>query len=134
MYAAAPPTLAYTIVRPGGLSDKPSRGPDILHVSQGDIYTSEVSREDVAEVTVAALLKGKDSDFATFEVNQMQGLGKSQIEFPDAPRELIHVHATSYDELLSGLKTDAEMKSKYSDLISDFRGDDVEPIEKLLED
>jgi hypothetical protein len=41
------------------------------------------------------------------------------------------VHATSYDELLSGLKSDAEMKSKYSDLISDFRGDGIEPIAKL---
>jgi hypothetical protein len=135
LYEAAPPSsppLAYAVVRPGALSDKPSRGPDVVHISQGDIYTSEIPREDLAQVTVAALLKGKDTDFCTFEVNQMEGLGKVSIDLPDAPKELVHVHAPTYDDLLSGLKSDAEMKSKYSDLISTFRGDEIEPIEKFV--
>ena len=135
LYEAAPPRsppLAYAVVRPGALSDKPSRGPDVIHISQGDIYTSEIPREDLAQVTVAALLKGKDTDFCTFEVNQMEGLGKVSIDLPDAPKELVHAHALTYDELLSGLKTDAEMKSEYLDLISTFRGDEVEPIEKFV--
>jgi hypothetical protein len=123
--------VAYAIVRPGALSDKPSRGPEVIHISQGDVYTSEIPREDLAQVTVAALLKGNDTDFCTFEVNQMEGLGKVSIDLPDAPKELVHVHAPSYDKMLSGLKIDVVMKSKYSDLISNFRGDDIEPIEKL---
>jgi hypothetical protein len=36
LYAASGgPGLAYTIVRPGGLNDKPSVGPEKVHVSQG---------------------------------------------------------------------------------------------------
>jgi hypothetical protein len=131
--AAKPSTssLAYAIVRPGALSDKPSRGPEVIHISQGDIYTSEIPREDLAQVTVATLLKGKDTDFCTFEVNQMEGLGKVSIDLPDAPKGLVHVHAASYEKMLSGLKSDAVMKSKYQDLISTFRGNKIEPIEKL---
>jgi hypothetical protein len=134
LYEAAPPSdssLAYSIVRPGALSDKPSRGPDVIHISQGDVYTSEIPREDLAQVTVAALLKGRDTDFCTFEVNQMEGLGKVSINLPDAPKELVHVHAPSYEKMLSGLNTDAVMKSKYPNLISTFRGDEIETIEKL---
>ena len=37
LYAASGgPGLAYTIVRPGGLNDKASVGPEKVHVSQGE--------------------------------------------------------------------------------------------------
>jgi len=57
----------YCILRPGGLSDAPAEGPTKLHLSQGDIYSAEIFREDVAEVAVAALLKGSATDNTTFE-------------------------------------------------------------------
>jgi uncharacterized protein YbjT (DUF2867 family) len=115
--------LAYTIVRPGGLNGRPSKGPSKIHISQGDVCSSEISREDVALVTVAALLKGPATDFTTFELNQVAGLTKAIASLPDLPSELIHTGASSYSELLDGLFTDTEMKSKYSDIISNFRGD-----------
>ena len=36
-YAAAnKPGVAYTVIRPGGLSDGPAVGPGTVHISQGD--------------------------------------------------------------------------------------------------
>jgi hypothetical protein len=123
--------VAYTIIRPGGLNEKPSVGSKLVHVSQGDVYSSEVTREDVALVTVAALLKGKATDFTTFELNQVEGLTKAMNSLPDLPPELIHAGASSYDALLDGLLTDAQMK-KYADIVSDFGGDDIIPISQLV--
>jgi hypothetical protein len=132
MYAASgKPGLAYTVIRPGGLGDKPSVGPRKLHLSQGDVYSSEVTREDVALVTVAALIKGKATDNTTFELNQIEGIGKAMSTLPDLPAELIHSGSTSFDGLLDGLLTDAELKKKLPDVISDFRGVGVEPPEQL---
>lgn len=115
--------LAYTIVRPGGLNGRPSKGPGKIHISQGDVYSSEIPRDDVAIVTVEALLKGASTDFATFELNQVTGLTKAMASLPDLPPELIHTGASSYSELLDGLVQDAKMSSQYSDIISSFRGD-----------
>lgn len=114
---------AYTIIRPGGLTGRPSKGPTKLHISQGDVYSSEISREDVALVTVEALLKGKGTDFVTFELNQVGGLTKCLPSLDDLPSELIHAGAPSFSELLDGLVTDSEMKAKYPSIVNDFRGD-----------
>lgn len=133
LYAASGrPGLAYSIVRPGGLSDKPSVGASKVHVSQGDVYSSEISREDVALVAVATLLKGPATDFTTFEINQEEGLGKAMKTLPDLPLELVHAGAKSYEGLVDGLLSDASIKQKYPDIVSDFRGDGVPPIDKLL--
>jgi hypothetical protein len=133
LYAArGGPGLAYSVIRPGGLNDKPSAGSTNIHVSQGDVYSSEISREDVALVTVAALLKGSGTDFTTLELNQIEGLGKAMKTLPDLSPELVHAGAKSYNELLEGLLTDVAIKQKYPDIISDFRGDGVPPIETLL--
>ena len=128
---AGKPNVAYTIIRPGGLSDKSSAGPSKLHLSQGDIYSAEVSREDVARVTVAALLKGKATDNTTFELNNQEGLIKAQGNLPDAPKELVHAGAPTFEQLLDGLLTDQEIKKKYPDIINDFRGEGIPPIEQL---
>lgn len=133
LYAASPnKSLAYSVVRPGGLSDKPSKGSSVVHVSQGDVLVSEVSREDVALVSVAALLKGKATDFTTIELNQLEGLGKAQGNLPDAPPQLIHDGAPTFDALLDGLLTDEELKKSYPSLVSDFRGEGIESIEKIV--
>ncbi len=31
--------------RPGGLSDAQAEGPELIHVSQGDVYSSEITRK-----------------------------------------------------------------------------------------
>jgi len=121
----------YTVVRPGGLGDKSSVGPSKVHVSQGDVYSSEVTREDVALVTVAALLKGKATDDVTFELNQVEGLGKAMASLPDLPSELVHAGAPTFEGLLDGLLTDEQIKKKYPDLINDFRGSGIEPVSQL---
>lgn len=127
------PGLAYSIVRPGGLNDKASVGPNNVHVSQGDVYSSEISRQDVALVTVATLLKGPATDFTTFELNEVgKGLGKAMKTLPDLPTQLVHAGADSFEGLLDGLLTDKAMKAEYPDVISDFRGDGIPPIETLL--
>jgi uncharacterized protein YbjT (DUF2867 family) len=131
LYASSgKPGLAYAVVRPGGLSDKASAGSSKVHVSQGDVYSSEVTREDVAQVTVAALLS-RAADNATFEVNQKEGLGKCMDTLPDLPPELVHAGSSSYAGLLDGLLSDAEMKKKYPALVNDFRGAGIEPVEQL---
>lgn len=132
LYAAAPPGIAYTIIRPGGLNEKPSVGPTKLHVSQGDVYSSEVTRQDVARTTVAALLSPA-ADNATLELNQIEGLGKVLKTLPDLPAELVHAGAPSYEALLEGLLSDQAMAAKYPQLLNDFRGgDDIVPIEQLV--
>ena len=124
--------VAYTIIRPGGLNDKASVGSKNVHVSQGDVYSSEIPRQDVALVTVAALLAGKATDDTTFELNQVEGLGKAQGSLPDLPTELIHAGAATYDGLFTGLLTDRAIKAKYPDLINDgFRGNKVIPLDQL---
>ena len=124
---------AYCIIRPGGLQDRSElAGSRNVHVSQGDVYASEIGRIDVAETCVAALLKGKDTDFTTLEVNLIEGLNKCQRGLPDLPPELVHPGAPSFDELLSGLLTDPEMKLKYPELLNGFRGDGLLPLEKLI--
>ena len=117
--------LSYCVVRPGGLSDSPALGSSRIHVSQGDVFTSEITREDVAEVTVAALLKGRATDFTTFELNNIKGIAKVMDSLDNPPPSLIHAGSSSYSQLLDGLVTDTEMKNLYPNLINDFRGDIV---------
>jgi hypothetical protein len=131
LYASSGGKSAYCVIRPGGLSDGKGGDPSILHVSQGDVYASEIAREDVSRITVAALLKGKETDNTTIEVNQLKGLNKAQADLPDLPKELVHAGGSSFEGLLDGLLSDSELKNKFPSLISDFRGDGIVPIEKL---
>lgn len=103
-----------------------------MYVSQGDVLASEVSREDIALVTVAALLKGKATDFTTLEVNQQEGIAKAQSNLPDVPAELIHTNSPTFEGLVDGLYSDKELRAKYPQFFNNFRGDGIEPIEKLL--
>lgn len=123
---------AYCVVRPGGLSDAQGEGPGLIHVSQGDVYSAEITRSDVAEVTVAALLKGKATDFTTFELNMQKGLAKVSKDLETPADELVHAGAKSYDSLLDGLLTDGELKSKYPQFVSGFRGDKIKPISEVV--
>lgn len=143
MYAASPnKNLTYTIIRPGGLIDKPSIGPEQVHISQGDVYSSEVPREDVANVIVESILDSNNSkggygnskaDYTTFEINSINGLEKTEGNLPEIPLKVIHAGSESYSKLLDNLLTDEEIKNYYPDLINDkFRGNDIMSIDELL--
>lgn len=123
---------SYCVVRPGGLSDSKAEGPGLVHISQGDVYSSEITRQDVAEVTVAALIKGAATDNTTFELNQQKGLSKVSKDLETPPSELVHTAANSYGALLDGLLTDGQMKSSYPQFTSGFRGDKIKPISQVV--
>lgn len=86
----------------------------------------------MAQVTVAALLKGPSTDFTTFELNQQEGLTKALGSLPDLNSQLIHTGQASYDASLDGLLTDLQLRQKYPDIISTFKGGDtIEPLSTL---
>jgi len=131
LYASAnKPNCSYCVVRPGGLSDAKVDGPTQIHVSQGDFYSAEISREDVAEISVAALAN-KSTDFTTFELNKVKGLTTISNKLPTPPDNLVHSEKSSYGALLDGLLTDDEMKKKYPVYLNDFRGDGMRPISAI---
>lgn len=119
-YNASPDsTLSYTIVRPGGLSDKESIGARGVEISQGDVLSAEVTREDVAQTTVAALTTSKKVFRATVEVfgrsgESMFGAKTGALplakNLPTIPESLIHVtESDSYDELFNSILPDSKM-------------------------
>lgn len=131
---------AYVIIRPAAaLSNKRAIPVDELLVMQGDVYSSAetISRTNVARLVVSALLKGKATDFVTFEVapavklykndegNFWDLLGLStrkQTTTPDLPKALVHKKASSYEELLDGLVADDDMLKQYGSIVNDYRG------------
>jgi len=74
------------------------------------------------------LLKGRATDFTTFELNNIKGIAKVMDSLDNPPPALIHAGASSYSQLLDGLLTDKEIKISYPNWISNFRGD----IEKVI--
>lgn len=58
--------LAYTIVRPGGLTEEPPRGCSNVALNQGDNRSGRISRWDVASLTLESL-SSDDAANSTFE-------------------------------------------------------------------
>lgn len=137
-YAAAPAggKCSYTVVRPGGLSDKPSAGAKGVEVGQGDILSAEIGREDVAEVTVAVLLSAQAKD-ATIECygsagetmfGAATGASKLAKTLPEVPAKFIH-RADSFEGLLEGVLSDSEMAK--TGIVGGYKGSKIEPLNKL---
>ncbi len=127
----------YVIVRPGGLSDNPSEGPAKVEVSQGDVLSAEIGREDVAEITIAALLSNaKDSTIEVYGAGgetlfgMRTGPSKLAKNLPDIPPELIHKDAKSYSQLFDNILSDKQLAS-ISGLVSDYKGRGVESLGSL---
>jgi uncharacterized protein YbjT (DUF2867 family) len=121
---------SYCIVRPGGLSDGPAVGPSKLHVSQGDVYSAEISRSDVAQLAVAAL-DSATTDNTTIEINNVAGLVKTEETLPDLPATLVHTGADSYAGLLQGLVKDGALQKQIPDIFSDFTGEGIKSLDSL---
>jgi nucleoside-diphosphate-sugar epimerase len=51
--------LAVTVIRPGGLTNKPAQGPIWMQVGQGDQVSGAISREDVARAAIEAIRHDK---------------------------------------------------------------------------
>ncbi len=81
--------IAYTIVRPGGLTDEPGGQKGIL-LGQGDTISGRISRADLAEVCLRALDSDRTQN-TTFEVVETDGLPPSD-----------------WDALFDALKPDAQ--------------------------
>lgn len=133
IYASAPPSLSYTILRPGGLSDAPAEGPLSLISSQGDLLSGEVSRQDVSELCVAAVQR-TDIPNTTLELFNKKGLGRSVKKLPadDKMALLKHEGVGSYSALLNGLYSDSDMGETFGDIISGYSGTKVESLESLV--
>ena len=56
----------YTIIRPGGLTEEPSKGVSALELNQGDDRSGRISRWDVAALAIECI-KYNDAENATFE-------------------------------------------------------------------
>jgi uncharacterized protein YbjT (DUF2867 family) len=61
--------LAYSIVRPCGLTEEDKDSPFEIEVAQGDAITGKISREEAARV-VAETLESPDTAYTTFEVRR----------------------------------------------------------------
>mmetsp|Transcript_60527 Transcript_60527/g.179400 ORF Transcript_60527/g.179400 Transcript_60527/m.179400 type:complete len:375 (-) Transcript_60527:212-1336(-) len=59
--------LAYTIIRPGGLTMDPPRGAAALELNQGDTKSGRISRVDVAALCVEAVNYPQYTSCSTFE-------------------------------------------------------------------
>ncbi|CAM9467773.1 unnamed protein product [Choristocarpus tenellus] len=100
VYAGAPKGIAFTIIRPGGLTDGPAKG---MELNQGDTIGGTISRADLAEVAVEAALSEAAEDTA-FEVFDGSTRGPLQKNFPVVSG---YEHkADNYPGLFDGLKTD----------------------------
>jgi uncharacterized protein YbjT (DUF2867 family) len=126
------PLSSYCIIRPGGLKDGPPLGATKLHVSQGDVYSAEICRADVAQVAVAALFS-PDTDNTTLELNNIEGLIKDESSLPDLPSTLVHVGAvdSTYSSLFTGLLSDVAIKKQYPDIVNDYRGEGILPLDSF---
>lgn len=80
--------LPYIIIRPGGLTDQPGGNP--VKVDFGDRITGQISRADLATVTVQALTTPRVRNLA-FEVINTQGEGgpdlASALQAAEAPAQ-----------------------------------------------
>jgi len=134
IYATTSPKISsYVIIRPGGLQDGPSEGPSSLAISQGDICSGEISREDVSRTTIAALLSPKVEN-ASLEVFDKKGYAKS-VKDKDMPAgfddsKLFHT-SSSFDGLFDGIYSDGQMTELFPDIISNYKGTKVESLESF---
>jgi len=94
------------------------------------LFGGEISRTDVAQMCIAALLK-KGLGKTTVEIMNKKGYATSIKNVPDDTLKLLlHDEFDSYDGLLDGLFTDEDM-SKF-DVVNDYRGTKVESLAKLI--
>jgi uncharacterized protein YbjT (DUF2867 family) len=106
-YASAPAGLSYTIIRPGGLDGKVTRGPGQLELNQGDTVSGTVSRADLAATSVEALYHSS-ADNATFELHEAATRYPIMRRFPKISG--YERRGDTWDELFQGLVADKDVQ------------------------
>ena len=111
------PGRAYTVVRPGGLTEDPARGVSAVELNQGDTTSGRISRNDVAAICVESITR-EDAANATFEcyyrdsakslgevgLSNMMKATSAEGEVPQTGKER---RGDSWDALFAGLVADA---------------------------
>eukprot|EP00521_Asterionellopsis_glacialis_P005955 CAMPEP_0195271418 /NCGR_PEP_ID=MMETSP0706-20130129/15059_1 /TAXON_ID=33640 /ORGANISM="Asterionellopsis glacialis, Strain CCMP134" /LENGTH=129 /DNA_ID=CAMNT_0040327127 /DNA_START=44 /DNA_END=430 /DNA_ORIENTATION=+ len=108
---------AYTVIRPGGLTEDPPRGVEALELNQGDTKSGRISRSDVASLCVEAPLNAKYTSKTTFECydgdtgKPLQSVGLSNIlkQKTSSPEDFVtgrECRGKTWEELFSGLESD----------------------------
>ena len=111
------PGRAYTVVRPGGLTEDPARGVSAVELNQGDTTSGRISRNDVAAICVESITR-EDAANATFECyyrDSAKPLGevglsnmmKSTSADGEVPQTGKERRGDSWDALFAGLIADA---------------------------
>lgn len=127
LYAApsTPPTLSYTIVRPGGLTEGPPVGPAAIELNQGDGWSGRIARADVADICVESLLY-PDPQRVTLEAyyadtrKPLQEVGLSNIlklksdVAPEVKGSGKERRGATWGELFTGLRRDTQIKQQGS--------------------
>merc|ERR1712203_29715 len=100
-------------VRPGGLTEAPARGADAVELGQGDALSGRISREDVAELSLAAVdaPAAKNSTFECFYADTakpLEAVGLSNILGQTTQGLTVPggLRGPSWDALLAGLRAD----------------------------
>ncbi|CAM9712848.1 unnamed protein product [Chrysoparadoxa australica] len=106
VYAGAPSSVSYTIVRPGGLDGKP-KPVSALELNQGDTIGGIISRENLADVCIEAL-SNPSTKGTTFELYETKGRAPVQGRFPKVSG--FERNGNTFPELFTGLVPDSELK------------------------
>jgi len=107
----------YTVVRPGGLSEEPARGPSALELNQGDETSGRISRDDVAAICVESITRedAKNVTFECYDADTAKPLGevglsnmmKATGDGDGVPRTGLERRGSTWDDIFAGLRPDA---------------------------
>ena len=109
--------LAYTIIRPGGLTTDPARGVAAVELNQGDEKSGRISRWDVAKLCIESTLYPESTSHTTFECydgdtgKTLAAVGVSNILKQKSDTAAFvsgkERRGQSYKEIFQGLEKDA---------------------------
>merc|ERR1719231_40052 len=94
--------LSYAIIRPGGLTDTAKVGASKIELNQKDTIIGEISRDDVAEVAVAAAISKNIPSRVTFEVYGTATRSPLEGIYPD--KSGFEQNGDNYDSMFKNLK------------------------------
>ena len=107
----------YTVVRPGGLTEEPSKGVSALELNQGDAKSGRISRYDVADICIEATVYPQSTGGTTFECydadtgKPLSSVGMSNImkQTSETPSFISgkERRGSTWEQLFKGLEKDA---------------------------
>jgi uncharacterized protein YbjT (DUF2867 family) len=121
LYASSA-SCAYTVVRPGGLTEEAPKGVALLELNQGDTKSGRIARADVAAICVESLAAdaAKDATFECYDADTAKPLasvGLSNIlKKTNAQDDVVFKsgferNGATWPELFRGLERDAPLRA-----------------------